>query len=1136
MKILEELYSHPLLPRFNENQKDVGGLSSNQLSWLLAAYFQQNPQTLFLIEPNLFQAQDLYNRLSGILENQVILYASEESLRIESIATSPELLAQRLDCLYRLQSSKPVICVSHTAAILRYLANPEVFKQNTIEVKVDQELPMNELKNLLIAAGYRLQIHVDQPLTFAMRGGIIDVFSLNYQAPLRLEFFDTQIESIRFFDIESQSTLTKIDSAVLIPANDLLMDVKEKEEVIAASRAKLNSKHHKEDSLLPENLETDLESLAAGLRFPHEYFFQCLRKEAFSVLDFAPKARCFLLDKEQMLENEKYLNQETAAFMMEMEGDGQLLGLYEQFQNLHVLLAKRKNNLKEIPNIIQDLGFITDNTFEDLYYPRQNLALMLALISRQEAKRRVQMVLKEAEMRLVIKEMIEHGIPYKVGEAVEPGIYLNHGDYPQGFRYEDFTLITANELFSLTQPKSRFANQFAHAQELEDSNQLEPGDYVVHNLHGVGRYVGLVTKTIQGVIRDYLQIAYRGDGILLVPLEQFRLIRKFVSREGVVPRLHKLGSSQWQKTKEKIQESVDDIAERLLNLYATRQQAVGYAFSPDTPLQKEFEDEFEFELTPDQKTSVEQIKRDMESSKPMDRLLCGDVGFGKTEVAMRAAFKAVADGKQVAYLCPTTILSRQHFETFLKRFMNYPVRIGIVNRFVAPAIVKRTLEQVKDGSLDILIGTHRLLGKDVVFKDLGLLIVDEEQRFGVEHKEKIKEYKNTIDVLTLSATPIPRTLQMSLIGIRQLSQLNTPPRHRMPVLTYVIEKNENFIKEVIERELARNGQVFYLYNNITNIQSVASALQKQIPLAKVCYVHGQMDREMIEEVMVRFTSNEYNVLLCTTIIETGIDIPNVNTILIDQADRFGLSQLYQIKGRVGRSDRLAYAYLMVKPRKQLSEIAAKRLEAIKEFTQLGSGYRIAMRDLTIRGAGEMLGESQSGFIDTVGIDMYIEMLQHAIALKKGEVLPEEEKPRIPLSIQGYIPEKFSNFDAEKIDLYTKIDQCKTLKNLNLLLNKTEDQFGKLPKEVLLLFEKKRLELLLAQKNIESFHENERFAQLILSSHFSQNLDAVSFFEKCSVLSPEIRLQYLQGKIIARIPKQKDWLQQLSGLLEIIRGL
>ena len=543
-------------------------------------------------------------------------------------------------------------------------------------------------------------------------------------------------------------------------------------------------------------------------------------------------------------------------------------------------------------------------------------------------------------------------------------------------------------------------------------------------------------------------------------------------------------------------------------------------------MQKEFEDQFAYELTPDQEQAVMEIKQDMESNRPMDRLLCGDVGFGKTEVAVRAAFKAVVDNKQVAFLCPTTILSMQHYQTFAERFRDYPVRIEVLNRFVSKADQRRIIKGLKEGSIDIVIGTHRLLSKDIVWKDLGFLVIDEEQRFGVEHKERIKELKNGIDVLSLSATPIPRTLQMSLVGIRSLSQLNTPPSNRHPVQTYVIERNKGMIREIIQRELSRGGQVFYLYNRIEQIYQIANELRQAFPDIGIGVAHGQMDREEIEDVMLEFHENKYQVLVCTTIIETGIDIPNANTILIEDADRFGLSQLYQIRGRVGRSSRVAYAYLMYRPQKQLNETAMKRLKSIREFTQLGSGYKIAMRDLTIRGAGDLLGPQQAGFIDSVGIDMYMEMLHDAIARHRG-IAPKEEEPQqksTNLQVDAYIPQQFAPEDGDKLSLYQRIEKTRSVQELRNLMEEVHDRYGRLPNEVRLLFEKKQLDILTNETIVEDFKESARDLRIIFTKAWSAQVDGVRLFERMNQLSRSIALRYREGRIVLCIPKGKKQLE------------
>ena len=629
-------------------------------------------------------------------------------------------------------------------------------------------------------------------------------------------------------------------------------------------------------------------------------------------------------------------------------------------------------------------------------------------------------------------------------------------------------------------------------------------------------------------------MAYAGDDTLYIPVEQFKMIRKYASADGKVPMIHALGSSKWTKAKQKAKNKIDDIADRLIELYAKRMSSPGFAFSKDNELQIDFENQFGYALTADQQRSVDEIKLDMEKPQPMDRLLCGDVGFGKTEVALRGAFKAILDHKQVAFLCPTTILSMQHFKTATERFKNFPVEIALLNRFTSSKEKKRILKEVKEGKIDLLIGTHRILSKDVAFNDLGLLVIDEEQRFGVKQKEKIKEYRETIDVLSLSATPIPRTLQMSLMGIRGLSKIDTPPKNRLPVQTYVVEKNNTLIKQVIERELARDGQVFYLYNRTDQIANVAYKISSTVPNAKVAIGHGQMDKNELEDVMLRFMNKEFNVLICTTIIETGIDIPNANTMIVEDADKFGLAQLYQIRGRVGRSERGAYAYLLYKKDKSIQDDALKRLKAIKEFTELGSGYKIAMRDLSIRGSGDILGGKQAGFIDDIGFEMYMKILQDAINVRmhKNEK-PEEEVKNLNVSVDGYIPDDYVESDYEKLELYQRLDKAKTMSELNSLKAEFDDYYGNLPEAILTLIEKRKLEILSHYSIIEDIKDSGKQLEIIFSPNAFETISGDKLFLLANQLFTKPAFKSLDNKITIKINKHDQWLNRLNEFIETL---
>jgi len=1131
--ILERLKNEPLIRDFSLRKVTFSHLSLVQEALLIAGSFKNTPQNIILLKTNLYQAQHLYEKLQLWLGDDVLLYAAEESLRVEAIAASPELNVGRIDVLSKVRQGKPKVIITHLGAFLRYLMPVRSFEALTIDIKVDQTIQPKALFEQFRQMGYTETNRVDQPCTSAHRGGIIDIFPVNSETPIRIEFFDNQIESIRSFDLSSQRSIESLSSVTIQPASDLLYT----DQDVLALQTKLNpmilARQDKEGTeLLRETIEQDLELMRLKLKENHLYRYRSLLDDSQTLLDYVQDPLVIASSAEDIKEHHAILHDETLDYLLELVSDHKALPLFEVFADYGRIVSKvRTNDLRRFETS-QNLHL----PFREVDVPSQSLLQHVKMIAEDLKTKTVVCCLKDAEIKQLIPLLQENGIPYslKLKDLEEPHLIIVLQDLDEGFELlnHDLVVYSSKELFNHKVFIGKYNTKFKEAETLHSYQDLQPGDYVVHHQHGVGKYIGIITKESEGQHRDYLHIVYRHDATLYVPLEQFQLVRKFVSKEGVVPKLHTLGSTEWKKTKARIKENVLDLAERLIALYGQREKDIAYAFGEDTQLQKDFEAEFEYPLTHDQATAVADIKRDMMSNVPMDRLLCGDVGFGKTEVAIRAAFKAVVEKKQVAILCPTTILSSQHFHVFSHRFANYPISVALLNRYVPDNQVKTILHALKEGKIDVVIGTHKLLGKSVQFKDLGLLVIDEEQRFGVEHKEKIKEIKTGVHVLSLSATPIPRTLQMSLVGVRSLSQLDSPPLNRLPILTYVIEKNRAVVKDIIQRELARKGQVFYLYNKVEDILQVAYKLKQDLPEAEIAVAHGQMHRDEIEDVMMKFTNNEIQVLVCTTIVETGIDIPNANTMIIDQADTFGLSQLYQIKGRVGRSDRLAYAYMMVNPKKQLSEIAAKRLQSIKEFTELGSGYKIAMRDLTIRGAGEMLGDMQSGFIDTVGIDMYIEMLQQAIQEKKSGIVSIEQEPVIktPMAIDGYIPSTFEHKDFEKLSLYQSIDKAETEFALRKLQEETTDLYGKLPKSVQLLFEKKRWELLLNSPIIDSAKELKQQMTLTFTKAWSSKIDGVKLFERINALSPSITLKYIHEQIILVIPKQDDWLFVATSVL------
>ena len=698
--------------------------------------------------------------------------------------------------------------------------------------------------------------------------------------------------------------------------------------------------------------------------------------------------------------------------------------------------------------------------------------------------------------------------------------------------YMNLVVITEREMFKSTQKKRRKQNKaMSNAEKIKSYQDLNVGDFVVHVHHGVGRYLGVETLEVGGIHRDYMKVQYKGTDQLFVPIDQMDQVQKYVGSEDKTPKLYKLGGSEWKKTKAKVQKSVEDIADELMVLYKEREMSKGHQFGPDGAEQQTFEMDFPYTLTPDQAKSIDEIKADMEKEKPMDRLLCGDVGYGKTEVAVRAAFKAVMDGKQVAFLVPTTILAQQHYETLIERLQDFPVEIQLMSRFKSAKENKVTKEGLKSGFVDIVVGTHKLLAKDIVYKDLGLLIVDEEQRFGVTHKERIKQLKTNVDVLTLTATPIPRTLHMSMLGVRDLSVIETPPENRFPVQTYVLEQNASFIKEALERELSRDGQVFYLYNKVQSIYEKREQLQMLMPDARIGVAHGQMSVGDLEETMLAFINGEYDILVTTTIIETGVDVPNANTLIIEEADRFGLSQLYQLRGRVGRSSRIGYAYFLHPRNKVLTETAEDRLQAIKEFTELGSGFKIAMRDLNIRGAGNLLGKQQHGFIDSVGFDLYSQMLEEAVNEKRGI---KEETPapeiEIELNLDAYLPAQYIPNEQAKIEIYKKLRQTETREQLMDIKDELIDRFSEYPDEVARLLDIVDIKIHALHSGVTGIKDKGKQIEIYLSEKATQDVRGEQLFKQTIPLGRAMKVGVQNNKMTITLTKQQQWMDNLKFIM------
>ena len=1076
-------------------------------------------------------------------QDNVLLFPTDELIRAQTLAQSKEMVAQRLFVLNQIIQGKGKIIVANLASATRFLPDPVVFSEKCLNFQKGQCYDFDKIKSDLIKNGYLRVNKVDQSLQFAVRGDILDIYSVNNDNPVRIEFYGEEIESIRYFDLATQVSIKEVDSISILPGNDILLSDKE---VISASD-KIMAILEKDQQHMPlglfENLrnltESDIAEIIEGQPSQKLYkYYSLITNKHFSIFDYCPTYLKVLVDTDGIQQANSLMINESLEYLSELHEKGINISHLELYQDINKLINERSYNTVSTSKFISD---INDMTFDVRNVPfvasKRGDALNIIQMYLNEGDKVVLNLPKKEQIDLIEEALINEQITYQAvpefGIPDKCNVGISTLNLSAGFFLpeEKIVYLTATELFNEKVHAARFDNRFKEATILKSYEDLTPGDYVVHEFQGIGQFLELQTLEVDGVHKDYLKIAYHGDEILYVPLTQFQLVRKYIGKEGARPRLSRLHSNDWENTKKKIKAKVNDLANRLMNLYIERSKIKGFAFKKDDEFTEMFENSFEYELTSDQETALREIKEDMERDCPMERLLCGDVGFGKTEVAFRAIFKAINSGKQAAILCPTTLLARQHFELALKRFSEFGVKIAVFSRLISDKQEREYLKGIANGDIHLAIGTHRLLSKDIVFKDLGLLVIDEEQRFGVEQKERIKEIKTNIDVLTLSATPIPRTLQISLLGVRSMSKIDTAPQERMPVQTYVAPFNEGVVKELIERELGRNGQVFYMRNNISTLYMCASKLQKQLPEARIAVAHGKMLRDELEDVMNKFYNGEIDVLVCTTIVENGIDVPNANMIIVEDSERYGLSQLYQIKGRVGRSNRIAYAYLFYSPHKEMNEKAQKRLQALQEFTELGSGYKIARRDLMIRGAGDILGPEQAGFIDSIGLDMYIKLLNEAVQEKLNGVVEQPIEANVSLSIDAYIPSTFAN-DSDKIEIYQEILNAPSIEALLRIKARTRDIFGKLPEEVEKLFIKRSIDLLKADAKVDRMSEYPKSIELILSKDYI-NIRGIGniLFEAMIPYLKTIKVSYVKNEFKILIMKNSGWLIVLEKILE-----
>lgn len=1065
------------------------GLTGSQQSSLLASLSEENNRPIVVAAYDEARAKELTQELGSLLPHREILFLPKRDF-VQTVAyySNNQVALERIKVLSRIMQNHQLIVVTSIENLGKKVLAAHHFQQGFLTLKVTQVVDIEKLTAKLIAIGYERVDTVETPGQFAWRGGILDCYSLHQDYPARIEFFDEEIDSIRIFDVETQRSMDKTDCYDISPALEFFLTESDNVNMLAKKIQGLYEKQldnmEKLDSQLADSYITNYGSVIsnawAGIfNSKLEQGFGLLPQLTVPLLDFFEvKPLVFTLEPSKCWEQLGEYLEFCQDAVWEMFGQGNSLlkedklflqegEIQDALSSVHViymaLMPRKKGKLKP-EQVVSFSGNLMYNYHGNMelvqqeidMYQSQGYQISIALGSEGE------------------KEKLQHFLGQWTNKTT---IFVSN--LTKGFVIHEakVVVITTEDLFGQQQKKKIKKKT---GEKIASFVELKPGDYVVHDNHGIGKYLGLEQLAVGDIIKDYMVIKYAGADKLYVPTDQVDHIQRYIGVEGRAPKVFKLGGNDWNRIKNRVKESVQELAKELLQLYATREATEGYSFSLDNSLQYQFEEEFPYVETEDQLKAIEQVKKDMELLRPMDRLLCGDVGYGKTEVALRAAFKAVMDSKQVAVLVPTTILAQQHYENFSKRFSNYPINVEVMSRFKTPKQIKEIKEKAKNGLVDVIIGTHSLLSKDVVFYDLGLLVVDEEQRFGVAHKEKLKKLKANIDVLTLSATPIPRTLHMSLVGIRDLSVIETPPEDRYPVQTYVVEENPQIIKEAITRELNRGGQVFYLYNRVADIEQVARKIQQLVPYSRIGVTHGQMKEKQLEEVMLNFIEKQLDVLVCTTIIENGLDIPNVNTIIVSEADKLGLSQLYQLRGRVGRSNRIAYAYLTYQKDKVLTEVAEKRLAAIKEFTHLGAGFKIAMRDLEIRGSGNILGPEQHGNMMSVGFDLYCRLLEQAVEELKGVQPEKREIPAIELDISAYLTDSYVPDNTTKINIYKKLLVATKEEELNDIIDELIDRFGDLPQEAANLMEITKLRIAAYQLGISKVKQEQGLIKVIFN--------------------------------------------------------
>lgn len=1151
MVTLLDLFSeNDQIKKWHQNLTDkkrqlILGLSTSTKALAIASSLEKEDR-IVLLTSTYGEAEGLVSDLISILGEELVYpFLVDDAPMVEFLMSSQEKIFSRVEALrFLTDSSKKGILVCNIAASRLILPSPNAFKDSIVKISVGEEYDQHAFIHQLKENGYRKVTKVQTQGEFSLRGDILDIFEISQLEPCRIEFFGDEIDGIRSFEVETQLSKENKTELTIFPASDMLLREKDYQRGQSALEKQISK-------TLSPILKSYLEEILSSFHQKQSHadsrkFLSLCYDKTWTVFDYIEKDTPIFFDDYQKLMNQyEVFERDLAQYFTEELQNSKAFSDMQYFSDIEQIY-KKQSPVTFFSNLQKGLGNLKfDKIYQFNQYPMQEFFNQFSFL-KEEIERYKKMdytIILQSSNSMGSKTLEDMLEEYQIKldsrdktSICKESVNLIEGNLRHGFHFVDekILLITEHEIFQ-KKLKRRFRRQHvSNAERLKDYNELEKGDYVVHHIHGIGQYLGIETIEIKGIHRDYVSVQYQNGDQISIPVEQIHLLSKYISSDGKAPKLNKLNDGHFKKAKQKVKNQVEDIADDLIKLYSERSQLKGFAFSADDDDQDAFDDAFPYVETDDQLRSIEEIKRDMQASQPMDRLLVGDVGFGKTEVAMRAAFKAVNDHKQVVILVPTTVLAQQHYTNFKERFQNFAVNVDVLSRFRSKKEQTATLEKLKNGQVDILIGTHRVLSKDVVFADLGLMIIDEEQRFGVKHKETLKELKKQVDVLTLTATPIPRTLHMSMLGIRDLSVIETPPTNRYPVQTYVLEKNDSVIRDAVLREMERGGQVYYLYNKVDTIVQKVSELQELIPEASIGYVHGRMSEVQLENTLLDFIEGQYDILVTTTIIETGVDIPNANTLFIENADHMGLSTLYQLRGRVGRSNRIAYAYLMYRPEKSISEVSEKRLEAIKGFTELGSGFKIAMRDLSIRGAGNLLGKSQSGFIDSVGFELYSQLLEEAIAKRNGNANANTRtkgNAELILQIDAYLPDTYISDQRHKIEIYKKIRQIDNRVNYEELQEELIDRFGEYPDVVAYLLEIGLVKSYLDKVFVQRVERKDNKITIQFEKVTQRLFLAQDYFKALSVTNLKAGIAENKGlmELVFDVQNKKDY-EILEGLL------